>query len=320
MNLCSGLSRGATCRWVLSAVMFWCGAQQGAAAPLVPGTGYRITEVGDDFEEEDWKFETHFPKSSTNLDGESRLPIGESTNGRIYESSYRGEPDVVKRVATPPGGLPGSQGALLMRSLYTGIPGVPTREFQQDDLFVNVSTRLGAPLSPAQSPSIVVRVFFPPFDQWEQRTGSSFAVRADLEATSHRDTGRFFRRQMSKVESYWPGLFVQFNCKRDGRDHDSAMLLIRADEMGHDVPGPEITQTGWWTLGMSFTPDGMVHYYASPGVDRLTPADHLGSYTPYGFRTQKFSSFFFNIVNRNDGRTWSTEWVIDDPALYVLHR
>jgi hypothetical protein len=32
------------------------------------------------------------------------------------------------------------------------------------------------------------------------------------------------------------------------------------------------------------------------------------------------NTFFFNIVNNDDGRTWSTKWIIDDPELYVLRR
>ncbi len=39
------------------------------------------------------------------------------------EGMKRGQPDLIKRVPTPPGGLPGSQGSLLLRSLSTGIPG-----------------------------------------------------------------------------------------------------------------------------------------------------------------------------------------------------
>lgn len=69
---------------------------------------------------------------------------------------------------------------------------------------------------------------------------------------------------------------------------------------------------------MSFTPDGQVHYYASEGVDNLTPQDRLLSSLPYGYRTEQVNTFFYNIVNQDDGRTWSTRWIIDDPSIYVL--
>ena len=36
-----------------------------------------------------------------------------------------------------------------------------------------------------------------------------------------------------------------------------------AGPVGQDFAGPHITTPGWWTLGMSFSPDGQVHYYAA---------------------------------------------------------
>ncbi len=95
-------------------------------------------------------------------------------------------------------------------------------------------------------------------------------------------------------------------------------MRIRANENGEDVRSQQITTTGWWTLGVSLTPDGMVHYYASPGIDDLTQADHLGSQYAYGFRGTALKTFFFNVCNGDDGRNWSTAWIIDDPSVYVV--
>ena len=69
---------------------------------------------------------------------------------------------------------------------------------------------------------------------------------------------------------------------------------------------------------MSFTPDGQVHYYAHPGVDDLTEADHMYSSFPYGTRCMYFDNFFVNVANWDNGKNWSTPWVIDDPAFYVI--
>ena len=33
---------------------------------------------------------------------------------------------------------------------------------------------------------------------------------------------------------------------------------------------------------------------------------------------QHFRTYFFNVCNRNDGKSWSTPFVIDDPKLYVM--
>lgn len=47
-----------------------------AHAQFVPGTGIRFVGVGDDFEDPSWNFIHNFPKSSANLDGNTRAPLG----------------------------------------------------------------------------------------------------------------------------------------------------------------------------------------------------------------------------------------------------
>ena len=42
------------------------------------------------------------------------------------------------------------------------------------------------------------------------------------------------------------------------------------------------------------------------GVDDLTPADYLYSSFPYSYKAESFATQFFNICNRDDGRTIST--------------
>jgi hypothetical protein len=120
-------------------------------------------------------------------------------------------------------------------------------------------------------------------------------------------------------EIYWPGFFIDFESKTDtGKEHDYARFRIRADAHGRDFRGPQITQTGWWTLGISLTPDGKVHYYAKPGVEDLTEDDYLTTQSPYGYRCERLKAFFFNICNRDDGSTWSTPWIVDDPTVYFI--
>ncbi|MGE3316842.1 MAG: hypothetical protein AB7O26_17125 [Planctomycetaceae bacterium] len=303
-----------------------CAASVAVAAPVVPGTGE--VAVKDDFEDATWKWVPQGPKSSSNIDDQVRDPAGASSNGRWQESRLRGEPDVIRRIDTPPGGIPGSKGALFLQTLRSGVPGRRTNKFQQDDLLMDAGMTTGGYIPVSWTPSVVVRVFMPPFENWEKRTGATFALRTDVTGTFEKPATRrvgFFGRSMrstrKEVESFWPGIFVQFNSKTDGQNtEDSAMFLIRADNNGHDITGPIIKQTGWWTIGMSFTGDGMAHYYASPGVDPLTPADHIASSVPYGTRIENFNTLFFNVVNQDDGKSWSTEWVVDDPAIYWIRR
>lgn len=283
---------------------------------LVPGAGMEIETVGDNFEDEKWEFYTNLPKSSEKIDGQQRYPAGVAKNDRWYEGMMRGTPDVVRRVPTPPGGLEGSKGSMLIKTLHSGIPGGTSYGAQQDDLIANVFDKLGGSIPVGQLPSCVARVYFPPFERWERRTGPTFAYRAacDTHATisDGPNEGLFGR------ETYWPGFFVEFEPKSGGYKQDGAYFRIRAGNGGGDMIGPRITQTGWWTLGMSFTPDGMIHFYGHPGLENLTVHDRMASFHSYGYRCERFKTFFFNVMSRDDGRTWSTDWVVDDCKVYFI--
>lgn len=285
-----------------------------ALPPLLPGTGQKVVQVGDDFEDPEWEFYTYLPKSAENINDNQYLPGGIAKNGRWFEGIMRGTPDVVKRVETPEGGLPGSKGSLLLRSLYTGISGRPSYRMQQDDFICDISERLGGMIPIAQQPNFVVRVFLPPVSKWERRSGPHFAVRAaiDTHTWEHEKGGRYWGREL-----YYPGMFLEFETKEsNGLGYDTAYVRIRANEYGQDYKGPQITKTGWWTFGMSFSADGKVHFYGKPGIEDLTQEDHLATHNPYGFRCERFKTFFFNVCSADDGRTWSTPFIIDDATLY----
>ena len=276
---------------------------------FVPGTGERIKQVGDNFEDPRWGYIKNGRKASYEQDEQQRPPGGESRNRRWYESAMRGQPDVVKRVPTPPGGIEGSEGAMLMATRLSGIPGEIAGTQMQDDLLMGVSTRIGRTVPVSWSPSCTTRVYLPPFEKWENRTGASFGIRADVRG----------REKDGKVDAYWPGFFILFRSETDKRfDKDFAQITIRAQRSGRDLPGPKIYESGWWTFGMSFTPDGQVHYYASEGVDDLTEEDFLYSSFPYGTRCLMFDNFFYNVANWENGKNWSTPWIVDDPQFFVI--
>ncbi len=291
----------------------------GQRSAFVPGTGSEITKVGDDFEDPEWRYIFNGTKSTEDINERQNQPLGKSANGRWFEGIKRGHPDIVKRVPTPPGGLPGSEGALLMQSLYTGIPKRPSYKMHQNDFICNVQYRVGGPISVSQAPSITTRVYLPPIDQWEHRNGPHFAFRAALETTKVEQKQRlFFTSTEREKEIYWPGLFILLESKhKTGKEHDYAYFRIRSNRGGGDMKGPAITTTGWWTLGMSFSSDGMVHYYAKPGVEDLTSEDYITSQYPYGYRCERFRSFFYNVVNGDNGRDWTTPFIVDDPKVFV---
>ncbi|MCA9055756.1 MAG: hypothetical protein KDA75_18080, partial [Planctomycetaceae bacterium] len=128
---------------------------------------------------------------------------------------------------------------------------------------------------------------------------------------------RLFRRQrvVTVIEPYYPGFFFQFNPKEDN-GKDSVTVLIRANHNGQDIAGPQITQPGWYTFGISITPDAQVHYYMRPGVDDLTAGDFITSTHPYGIPGTTFNTMFYNICSGDDGKSWSTPIVIDDPQIF----
>lgn len=273
---------------------------------VVPGTGIQITSVGDDFEDPTWYYDHRGDKSSRDLDDQPRLPGGESLNGRWYEGVKYGHPDLITRIATPPGGVPGSEGALLLRTLYSGVPGRVTNRVQQDDLVADVRYRVGQPIPTALCPSVLVRIFFPPMEEWEPRTGPHFAFRCTVAV-----------EDQGELKTQWPGLFIV----REEASRQRAVPLrfrIRANRQGADYMSRPITTLGWWTLGMSLTPDGRLHYFAKPGLGALAAEHRIASDLPYGLPCRELKAFFFTVCNLDDGRQWSTACILDDPAVYYI--
>lgn len=289
-----------------------------ADGQVVPGTGTKLSNVGDDFEDADWKWIPNGEKASREQDNQERRPSGYSANKRWFESPKRGMPDVIERVETPAGGLPNSKGSLKLQTLNTGVPGRPNFKMEQDDFIMACSSRIGA-ISVGRNPNCTTRVWLPPFENWEKRSGSHFGYRIDLKTTTTEKKRRFlFTKTERKQEAYWPGFFIEFHSSHDPRyAQDEAILLIRGNNLGHEVRSMKMSP-GWYTLGMSVTADGKVHYFARQGVEDLRRQDHLYSSYPYGFQAEQFATHFFNSVNMNDGRTWSTPFIVDDPAVYVL--
>ena len=316
MQTCRQLLSFPKLRLLLSAALFVAVAfagQRAHAQAFVPGTGHYLSQVGDDFEDPEWSFKMNWPKSSKNIDEVSRFPTGISKNRRWYEGAKRGMPDYIRRVDTPEGGIPGSEGSLLLQSMLTGMPKQHTYKMQQDDFVCDVMYRLKGSVPVSRAPSVVTRVFVPPFEEWENRNGCSFAFRCALQPRERRHN-----TPDDEPDTYWPGFLIDFESKDNGRDADRAFIRVRARTSGTDYRRIEIKESGWWTLGMSFSRDGHVHYYVKKGVEDLTEKDHIASHTPYGSQARSFNTFFFNVCAYDDGKTWSTAWIVDDPSVFVL--
>ena len=94
-------------RWfrVVGLMLLGCFAASSAVAadkpqPLVPGTGQRVVQVGDDFEDEKWEYYPNLPKSSENIDDAQRLPGGIAKNGaKLDKKVYSVPQDIDRAVA-----------------------------------------------------------------------------------------------------------------------------------------------------------------------------------------------------------------------------
>jgi hypothetical protein len=282
--------------------------QGGRYAPVIPGTGIRINRTGDDFEAADWTYYPQHPKSSWNIDENVREPGSSAKNFLWAEGAKRGTPDMVRRVPTPPGGLEGSTGSMLIQTLRSGIPGTLTHEQQQDDLLHNVSGTVGRTIPLAWSPNCVCRVFVPPVKFWERRDGATFGYRTGLLGVGNGNNN----------EEYWPGIFLHMERPvKDGKQTFLVRSWLRADQYGRDLPSLTFEPETWITMGMSHTPDGQVHFFQRAGIEDLTKEDCVGSYWCYGYRAHSFQTFFFNVINMDDGRSVSSPWIVDDAMLYA---
>jgi len=276
---------------------------------LIPGTGLRIAKTGDDFEDTKFEYYPQHPKSSWNLNKDMNEPGSFSSNNLWAEGGKRGTPDVVKRIATPPGGIEGSKGSMMIQSLNPGVPGRPSGEEQQDDLLHNVEGVAGTQIPVAWSPNVVCRVYIPAEKQWERRNGATFGYRIGL----------YGYTPQGKYDEYWPGIFFHMQREQgaDGKIKPSILSVLRADEFGRDLPGPTFQPSSWCTLGMSMPPDGSVQFYGKPGIEDLTAKDFLGGWHCYSWRGVNFTTFFYNVINMDNGRSWGTPWTIDNAYLYV---
>ncbi len=202
-----------------------------------------------------------------------------------------------------------------MQTQRSGIPGRITNRPMQDDFVANTIQRVGGLIHVSRTPSVVTRVYFPRVSKWENRTGNTFGFRIACRGIPTRETNSEFENG-DGTETYWPGFFVWFNSENPQRKVvDSANFIIRGGPVGQDLRGPNITP-GWWTLGISCSPDGAIHYYAKAGIDDHTEKDRVSSQFPYGYKCTHFETFFYNVLSYDNGQNWSTPWIVDDPSVY----
>ena len=220
----------------------------------------------------------------------------------------RGTPDVVKRVATPPGGIEGSTGALLFATKYSGIPGTISNEQQQDDLLMMFDRRLGRSISMSLAAEL-----------HGARLPAAVRTVGEAQRPVVRHAGRLPRPQAGRQHRKPIGPACSC-CSAT----QTARASRKTSPSSRSAPARAATtsaasrsyEPGWWTLGMSFSPDGQIHYYASHGVDDLTADDYLDvavSRTASAACRSTTSSSTW--PTGTTAASWSTQWVIDDPKI-----
>ena len=147
---------------------------------------------------------------------------------------------------------------------------------QQEDFILNVQYRTGGPIPISQNPSVTTRVYLPPTDQWERRSGPQFAFRVALETTKNTQNKYFPLASKKENEVYWPGLFICMDTKEQTKKTGRSDLLPYSlnGNRRHDGTGVRSTDCG---SGVSVSANGAIHYYARPGVEDLTSELHHNS-------------------------------------------
>ena len=68
------------------------------------------------------------------------------------------------------------------------------------------------------------------------------------------------------------------------------------------------------------TAEGLSAWFGNQAQIDLRPGGSAGMKWDNGHTAEMLNTFFFNIVSPDDGRSWSTEWIVDDPTLYYYTR
>ncbi len=227
-------------------------ATSATSAAVVPGTGTRVAALSDDFEDPGWGFDY-----STYV----------SSNG-LWTGSSRGAPEILNPVAPPSGGLSGSTRALQIRTWEAVDPSFDNWDANnpegQEDFFSRWhNQRFGRLLTPADYPSMTMRVHMPDIAEWMGYPRYDLGFRAEVDSVGPGpyNIGKHY-------SSIW------FYKKTDGKGY----VYIR-DSIGDrqavalNRPGPQ-----WYTLGFSWDSAGS-HFYFWQGVADLTASDKIGDDT-----------------------------------------
>lgn len=266
-------------------------AEEANSLSGVLGRTVRLDVLCDDFEDKDWHYDYQKHVCYRGF----------------WRTDDRGEPDLLKHVDTPIGGKVGSTGALEMRTNQNDNDRDPT---QDDLLTVEFKDKLGRELTRADQPVFIVRVWLPPFDQWNiGLTIFGFRQTARLN-----DNSDYYQSIWLAHNGHKPLFFL-----RNGIAYPNGTQVAFNDDRRYIV-----TQPGWWTLAIAYDEKGAGHYYASPSTDSPTERNRMVDTTQ--FRTiggidspfmDHMGYSFFSLGYPGEEKI-SPRFVIDDYEVWVV--
>lgn len=217
----------------------------------------------------------------------------------------RGDPELLKCIATPDGGKNGSTRALEIRTNEIDSDKVP---YQEDLRTINFEKKLGRKLTRTDQPVVTVRVWLPPFDQWGDYY--KFGFRQE-----------FIRKNDFQYYQYYASIFFVY-------DKPRPFFIFRIhpnlEKKAIEILGGPIRKPGWWTLAIAFDEKGVDYYYARPGVDIPTEEDKIfdtrqlkAKEDTYDSSMDKVAYSFFSLMYPETGNA-SPQFVIDDYEVWVV--
>ncbi len=275
---------------LLSALLF-------STAPLraqLPGAGFPVAAITDDFEASGWSFNL-----ATNL----------SSNGLWYGSA-RGAPEVMSRVAAPAGAPAGSSGALSVRTHF--VEQISSTSAYQEDLVSQLYTSvsgLGRNLTRAERPSYTARVKLPPISTWAEGY-TVFGFRTAARDPNHTGTSN---------GEYYPSIWF-------ARWGTTAHVVARVgDGIAADQYVASFNQShldsvnGWMSLGINWDADGRAHYFAHFGTAAFIAASEVGKTNETLVNSpRRMSEMAYHFIsvghpNTNQGsETVTPDFIVDD--------
>lgn len=157
------------------------------------------------------------------------------------------------------------------------------------------------PVLNSERPFCVAHIWLPPFNEWP---------------TTPNYNGNYiycgFRVTETRTQQgalLYPGIFL-------GRDGTNNPVLYTRILAGFDGPRGLLV-SGWWTVGIGWSAEGVISFYAAPGKVELTETDKFATDTALFPVLMKSVNGWFLDCSVEQGATVSSPWYFGDVQLFA---